>query len=81
MLGGRRVSGSLYKDININIYIYTHIYIRGFPKIRGTFLGVLTIRIIFFGGLHWGLLFWESTAYTYVYIYMYRNTCKHCKHF
>ena len=26
----------------------------GFPKIRGTFLGVPIIRIIIFWGLHWG---------------------------
>ena len=28
----------------------------GFPKIRGTLLGVLIIRIIVFWGLHWGPL-------------------------
>ena len=28
----------------------------GFPKTRGTFLGVLIIRIIVFWGLHWGSL-------------------------
>ena len=27
----------------------------GFPKIRGTFLGVPIIRIIVFWGLYWGL--------------------------
>ena len=27
---------------------------RGFPKIRGTFLGVLIIRTLAFGGLSWG---------------------------
>ena len=26
----------------------------GFPKIRGTRLGVLIMRIIIFGGLYWG---------------------------
>ena len=26
----------------------------GFPKIRGTFLGIPIIRIIVFGGLYWG---------------------------
>ena len=29
----------------------------GFPKIRGTLLGVLIIRIIVFWGLYWGPLF------------------------
>ena len=38
----------------------------GFPKIRGTLLGVPIIRIIVFWGLHWGPiigvpLFWETT--------------------
>ena len=33
----------------------------GFPKIRGTFLGVPMIRIIVYWGLQWGPLFWEST--------------------
>ena len=28
----------------------------GFPKIRGTFLGVPIIRTIVFWGLHWGPL-------------------------
>ena len=28
----------------------------GFPKIRGTFLGVLIIRIIVYWGLYWGPL-------------------------
>ena len=28
----------------------------GFPKIRGTILGVPIIRIIVFGGLYWGPL-------------------------
>ena len=27
---------------------------RGFPKIRGTFLGVPMIRILVFCGLYWG---------------------------
>ena len=34
----------------------------GFPKIRGTFLGVPIIRTIVFWGLYWGsLIFWETT--------------------
>ena len=34
----------------------------GFPKIRGTFLGVPIIRtIIFWGGLFWGPLFRATT--------------------
>ena len=33
----------------------------GFPKIRGTFLGVPVIRTMVFGGLHGGPLFWETT--------------------
>ena len=32
------------------------VLIWGFPKIRGTFLGVLILRIIVFGGLYWGLI-------------------------
>ena len=32
----------------------------GFPKIRGTFLGVPIIRIIVFGGLYWGPLIWGN---------------------
>ena len=30
------------------------LYIWGFPKIRGTFLGVPVTRIVVFGGPHWG---------------------------
>ena len=33
----------------------------GFPKIRGTFLGVPIIRTIIYWGLYWGTLFWETT--------------------
>ena len=33
----------------------------GFPKIRGTILGVPIIRTIVFGGLYWVPLFWETT--------------------
>ena len=33
----------------------------GFPKIKGTILGVLIIRVIIFWGLYWGPLFWETT--------------------
>ena len=34
----------------------------GFPKIRGTFLGVPVLRIIVFWGLYIGVhLFWEIT--------------------
>ena len=33
----------------------------GFPKIRGTILGVPIIRTIVFGGLYWVPLFWEIT--------------------
>ena len=29
-------------------------HIRGFPKIRGTFLGVPKIRTLVFWGLYWG---------------------------
>ena len=32
----------------------------GFPKIRGTILGVPIIRTIVFGGLHWGPLILEK---------------------
>ena len=31
----------------------------GFPKIRGTILGVPIIRIIVYWGLYWGHLFWQ----------------------
>ena len=33
----------------------------GFPKLRGTLLGVPIIRIIVCWGLYWGPLFWETT--------------------
>ena len=33
----------------------------GFPKSRGTILGVPIIRIIVFWGLYWVPLFWEPT--------------------
>ena len=32
-----------------------------FLKIRGNFLGVPILRLIVFGGLYWGPLFWETT--------------------
>ena len=32
----------------------------GFPKIRGTFLGVPIIRIVIFYGLYWGPLIWGN---------------------
>ena len=35
--------------------------IRGFPKNRGTILGVPIIRIIVVWGLYWGPPFWETT--------------------
>ena len=35
----------------------------GFPKIRGTFLGVPIVRTIVFGGLYWVPLFWETTIW------------------
>ena len=34
---------------------------RGFPKIRGTILGVPITRIIIYWGLYWGPLFRETT--------------------
>ena len=37
-----------------NTHVYVYMGIWGFPKIRGTILGVLIIRIIVFGGLYWG---------------------------
>ena len=37
-----------------------NIFIWGFPKIRGTILGVPIIRIKVFGGLYWVPLFWEN---------------------
>ena len=36
----------------------------GFPKIRGTILGVSIMRIIVFGGLYWIPVFWETTRYS-----------------
>ena len=33
----------------------------GFPRTRGTILGVFIIRLLVFGGLYWGALFWEAT--------------------
>ena len=36
-------------------------YLRGFPKIRGTFLGVPIMRTIVYWVLYWGPLFGEST--------------------
>ena len=61
-------------------YMYTHTYglvevwgIRGmfgfgstvmFFKIRGSFLGVSSIKIIVFWGLYRGPTFWETTTYT-----------------
>ena len=35
----------------------------GFPRIRGTIMGVPIIRIIVFGGLYWGPLFWETPMF------------------
>ena len=32
----------------------------GFPKIRGTLLGALIIRIIIYWGLYWGPLIWGN---------------------
>ena len=43
----------------------------GFPKIRGTFLGVHIIRAIVYLGLYWGPLFWETTIYLYSYTHIY----------
>ena len=37
-------------------YTYRATHVWEFPKIRGTLLGVLIIRIIIFWGLHWGPL-------------------------
>ena len=37
-----------------NLTEVTIMGIWGFPKIRGTFLGVPIVRIIVFGGLYWG---------------------------
>ena len=50
----------------MSVYARLGVYSRdggiwGFPKIRGTFLGVPIIRTVVFGGLYWGPLFWEST--------------------
>ena len=44
--------GSLGGGGGASIYIY--IYIWGFPKIRGTILGVPIIRTIIFWALYWG---------------------------
>ena len=38
----------------------------GFPKIRSSIMGVPIIRIIVFGGLYWGPLFWETPIYIYI---------------
>ena len=50
----------------------------GFPKIRGTFLGVPIIRTIVFGGVYIGVpLFWESTNWLFgVYASELRHYCK-----
>ena len=50
---GLRCRASCWEPVGICIYTYIHIFM-GFHK--GTFLGVLTIRIIVFGGLSWGPL-------------------------
>ena len=39
----------------------TWLYIWGFPKIRGTILGIPIIRTIIVWGPEWGPLFWETT--------------------
>ena len=39
----------------------------GFPKIRGTFLGVPIIRILVFRGLYWGPPIWGN-YHIYIYI-------------
>ena len=41
------------KNVNATIW--------GFPKIRGTLLGVPIIRVIVYWGLYWGPLFRETT--------------------
>ena len=40
----------------------------GFPKIRGTFLGVPIIRTIVYWGLYWGTLYFGKLPYIYIYI-------------
>ena len=47
----------------------------GFPKIRGTILGVPIIRTIVFGGLYWVPLFWESTIFVCCNPIPWRNLC------
>ena len=47
------VYGPKFLQVNACIYIY----IWGFPKIRGTFLGIPIIRIIVYLGLYWGPLY------------------------
>ena len=42
--------------MNSSLGLWCKIYTWGFPKIRGTILGVPIIRIIVFWGLYWGPL-------------------------
>ena len=53
-----------------------HVYIWGFPKIRGTLLRVPIIRTIVFWGLYWGPLILGNY---HIYIYMQRHTHPHLK--
>ena len=43
--------------------VHSSVTIWGFPKIRGTLLGVPIIRVIVYWGLYWGPLFRETTIW------------------
>ena len=48
----------------------------GFPRIKGTFLGVPIIRIIVFGGLYWGSPYVGKLPYIYIYVCVYVGVLK-----
>ena len=48
--------------------MYIHVSIWGFPKIRGTFLGVPIIRTLVFWGPYWGPLI-LGNYHIYIYVY------------
>ena len=47
--------------LNGSVGALTSSSIWGFPKIRGTFLGIPIIRTIVYWGRNWGSLIWETT--------------------
>ena len=56
-------SGKRWGLVEPGIHLWTAIEIWGFPKIRGTLLGVPIIRTIVFWGLYWGPPYFGKLPY------------------